>query len=149
MGRLAIATPGRLPRPIGIAGTPLEIEFMAFAKMAAERVELLFANDKNAKDHALSVLRQTLSRRRSEWRGSDPSAWENREGEGDLPLMRFYGTPCPPEWQEITWETPTSMRGVDAECLVSIYPEAAQEVAPAAANTPGDDGMDAIFGKRT
>ena len=139
----------RLPRPIGIAGTPLEIEFMAFAKMAAERVELLFANDKNAKDHALSVLRQTLSRRRSEWRGSDPSAWENREGEGDLPLMRFYGTPCPPEWQEITWETPTSMRGVDAECLVSIYPEAAQEVAPAAANTPGDDGMDAIFGKRT
>jgi hypothetical protein len=41
------------------------------------------------------------------------------------------------------------MRGVDAECLVSIYPEAAQEVAPAAAaNTPEDDGMDAIFGKR-
>lgn len=140
----------RLPRPMGITGTPLEIEFMAFAKMAAERVELLFADDKNAKDHALSVLRQTLARRRSEWRGSDPSAWENREGEGDLPLMRFYGTPCPPEWQEITWETPTSMRGVDAECLVSIYPEAAQEVAPAAAaNTPEDDGMDAIFGKRT
>lgn len=140
----------RLPRPMGITGTPLEIEFMAFAKMAAERVELLFADDKNAKDHALSVLRQTLARRRSEWRGSDPSAWENREGEGDLPLMRFYGTPCPPEWQEITWETPTSMRGVDAECLVSIYPEAAQEVAPAAAaNTPENDGMDAIFGKRT
>lgn len=139
----------RLPRPMGIPGAPLEIEFMAFARMAAERIELLFVDDKNAKDHALSVLRQILARRRSEWRGSNPSAWENRDGEGDLPLMRFYGTPCPPEWQEITWETPTSMRGVDAECLVSIYPQSAQEVAPAAANSPGDDGMDAIFGKRT
>jgi len=139
----------RLPRPMGVAGTPLESEFMAFAKMAAARVELLFADDPAAKQHALTVLRQTLARRRSEWSGSDPSAWENREGEGDLPLMRFYGTPCPPQWQELTWETPTSMRGVDAECAVSIYPEAAQETTPAAATIPEDDGMDAIFGKST
>lgn len=124
----------RLPGPIGIAGAPLEIEFTAFSKMTEERVELLFADDKNAKDHALSVLRQTLNRRINEWRLSSPSAWENREGEGDLPLMRFYGSPCPTQWQESTWETPTSMRGVDAECPVSIYPEAAREVAPNAQN---------------
>ena len=138
----------RLPRPMGIQGSPLESEFMAFAKMVADRITLLFADDDAAKQHALTVLRQTLARRRNEWRGSDPSAWENREGEGDLPLMRFYGTPCPPEWQEITWETPTSMRGVDAECLVNIYPEAAQEEALAAAAITEDDGMDGIFGAK-
>lgn len=137
----------RLPRPMGISSSPIETEFIAFAKMAAERVEILFADDPAAKQHTLIMLRQILVRRRNEWRASNPSAWENREGEGDLPLMRFYGTPCPPEWQEITWETPTSMRGVDAECLVNIYPETVQEKTHSSTIIPEDDGMDAIFGK--
>lgn len=126
----------QLPGPMGNLTHPIEIEFIAFSNMVEGRVALLFADDPAAKQHALNVLRQTLDRRKSEWRGSAPSAWENRSGEGDLPLMRFYGTPCPPQWQERTWETPTSMRGVDAECLVRIYPRADQEIPPAAGGAP-------------
>jgi hypothetical protein len=104
------------PRPLD-SQSPLDKSLQAFAKIYLERLRFQHKADPVALTHAEKTFKDVLKRRRSEWIGADPLVWSNPDltGDGEQPLMRQYGVACKEAWQ-IAWETPTSMRGVDAEC---------------------------------
>jgi hypothetical protein len=94
------------------------------------RIAFLLAGDSEARDQALELFKKMMNRRGAEWEawtrgGANPSAvlWQNSDRTGtsaDQPLLRRYGESCRDAWRPFTWPTPTSMRGVDAECPAEI-----------------------------
>jgi superfamily II DNA/RNA helicase len=101
-----------------------------FAEAMRKRILIIYKNDQIARDHSLTVFNRVLERRKSEWESvtNDSGArlavcWNNKDlsnNSGEMPLIRFYGNPCRADWIPYTWQTPSSMRGVDAECSVSV-----------------------------
>ncbi|MEV0054327.1 helicase-related protein [Saccharopolyspora shandongensis] len=64
-----------------------------------------------------------LDRLRTEWQNWQPSEWGTAGGsaeQGDL--LRVAGQYAQPDIEQSTWPTPSSMRGVDAECRTEITP---------------------------
>lgn len=115
--------------------------FDEFRDFYCRRIQSLFAADNGARDEALSVFDKALELRKAEWiswtqgGGAQQCAvqWENKDivsdESGNMPLLRRYGEACKIAWRFSTWETPTSMRGVDAECAVDIVqPSQSQHV---------------------
>jgi hypothetical protein len=112
------------------AGSVARNSLDEFGEAMRQRVCILYKDDPIAREHSLAVLDRVLERRKSEWESvtNDSGAhlavcWENRDlsdGSGDMPLLRFYGDPCRSDWIPYTWPTPSSMRGVDAECPASV-----------------------------
>ena len=74
-------------------------------------------------------LKEVFTRRLVEWQGWEPVAWSaSKWGDDDhLPLLRQAGTWAPPAAALMTWQTPTSMRNVDAECMSEVTLRYAQE----------------------
>jgi hypothetical protein len=125
------------PRAFADDESPLYKSHLEFEKHYLERLRFLLRNDQAALAQAEKLFAETLKRRRRDWRSSLPIVWENTDmtgTSGDLPLMRRYGEPCKAEWLEKVWPTPTSMRGVDAECHA--------EVCMAPVDIPGADGSE-------
>jgi hypothetical protein len=98
-------------------------EYTECAKQLLRRVRILFKSDAAACGHAEKILKGVLSRRWKEWQDQKPTVWSTPDltnDAGEQPLMRFYGNPCRADWIDLVWETPSSMRGVDAECPAMI-----------------------------
>ena len=101
-----------------------------FGDTMRERIRLLYQHDPTACEQALKVFDRVLKRRTDEWdavtTASGPHlavCWQNQDlsaESADMPLLRFYGAPCRTDWLPYTWPTPSSMRGVDAECQATI-----------------------------
>ena len=69
---------------------------------------------------SIQVIQKEMRRLRAEWSGWEPEAWEVNSQRSEGALMRRAGEWVPTDIAEMTWETPTSMRDVDAECRLSI-----------------------------
>ena len=112
------------------AGSAARISLDEFGEAMRQRICILYNNDQITRNHSLAVFNRVLDRRKQEWESVTHDAgshlavcWQNRnlsDGSGDMPLLRFYADPCRSEWIPYTWPTPSSMRGVDAECPASV-----------------------------
>ena len=96
------------------------------------------AEDKGAWKWVLDELRQRVqavaradevdrvmekfNRRRREWRSSNPAEWGKPGGEigANADLMIPAGREKPAQWGGQGWDTPTSLRAVDATCEAGI-----------------------------
>jgi len=116
---------------------PMRASMKEFNEVFKDRISFLLGHDDVAREHALSVFKKILNRRGAEWEawtrgdaGSCVVQWQNNKMTdpecGDQPLLRRYGEACKEVWAPVTWRTPTSMRGVDAECpagIITLHPE--------------------------
>jgi len=97
------------------------------------RIRLLFKEDTAVCNQSLTVFERVLRRRTEEWDAVTRTGgrqlavcWKNNDlsdESGEMPLMRYYGEPCRTDWLPYTWATPSSMRGVDAECPAAVVPD--------------------------
>lgn len=122
------------PRDFYPADSEARKSLVEFSDAMHGRIQLLYKHDKAACAHALAVFDRILQRRAIEWESvSDTRSskiavcWENRDlsdgPSGNMPLLRYYGVPCRGDWLPYTWATPSSMRGVDAECVAAVVPD--------------------------
>ncbi|WP_406268373.1 helicase-related protein [Streptomyces sp. NBC_00191] len=66
-------------------------------------------------------LNAVLADRRKEWENWKPREWGAPGGDADLnQLMHAAGQYVNEEVKQMTWATPTSMRGADAECRAKV-----------------------------
>ena len=65
-------------------------------------------------------FQKIVNRRKDEWRNRGRSVWFGDRSEDQLPLMYFAGTFLPEDKKMLAWETPSSLRNVDAECRVNV-----------------------------
>ena len=120
------------PRDFSPAGSAARKSLAEFGDTMHVRINLLFKDDPAARKQALAVFDRVLQRRIEEWEsvtvmGCSHLAvcWANKDlsdASGEMPLLRYYGEPCRIDWLPFTWPTPSSMRGVDAECSAAIIP---------------------------
>lgn len=123
----------KYPRDFQPAASEARKSLREFAESMRKRIRVLHKHDAPACDQALSVFERVLKRRTDEWEsvttaGGTPLAvrWKNKDlsdESGDMPLLRYYGVPCRTDWLPYIWQTPSSMRGVDAECQAAIVPQ--------------------------
>jgi hypothetical protein len=108
--------------PSQFAGTGLESAARNALEILKTRIQILSAD--NADSQRLQEdLESCFNRRIKEWAEFLPVKWHEyfpKRDSADQPLLRPYGSPCPREWEGFTWETPNSLRGVDAECRPHI-----------------------------
>ncbi|KWW97919.1 helicase [Carbonactinospora thermoautotrophica] len=85
-------------------------------------VELLKNRAALADTAEVASLESVAARRAREWSCWERTAWDANPTGGDplQGLMRYAGTSLEPEGKAPVWEVPTSMRNVDAECLLQI-----------------------------
>jgi hypothetical protein len=120
----------RDPRGFVPTDSAMRVALNEFYKCFMQRIKFLFKKDPAALAHACRVFKDMMNRRAAEWlawtkSGAGPCAvqWSNNDMTGDSgnqPLLRQYGQPCKPSWEPCAWPTPTSMRGVDAECPAEV-----------------------------
>jgi len=114
-----------------------------FAEAMRQRICILYKDDEACRSHSLSIFKRVLQQRIAEWESVTCDSgtrlavcWKNydlTEDSGDMPLLRFYGDPCRPEWIPYIWPTPSSMRGVDAECPAAVVSSISAQNADATA----------------
>ena len=61
-----------------------------------------------------------VSRRRKEWTSWGRNVWTGGYDEDSLPLIYSAGSYLPDDKANLAWETPMTMRNVDAECVIRI-----------------------------
>ena len=118
------------PRDFQPTSSAARISLNEFGERMRKRIELLYKDDAVTRSQALKVFDRVLQQRSDEWSavtfaGRVPYAvcWKNEDlsnQSADMPLLRFYGEACRPDWIPFVWPTPTSMRGVDAECPAAV-----------------------------
>jgi hypothetical protein len=118
------------PRDFYPPNSPARQSLDEFADIMRRRIGLLFRDDPAACQQARSVFDRVLQRRIAEWESVTASnashlavRWNNNDlsdNSGEMPLLRYYGEPCRIDWLPYTWPTPSSMRGVDAECPAAV-----------------------------
>jgi hypothetical protein len=121
------------PRDFHPAASAARKSLQEFGDSMRARIRLLFKADPAACTQALGVFDRILKRRTEEWESVTVSGgshlavcWNNKDlsdESGEMPLLRFYGEPCRVDWLPYTWPTPSSMRGVDAECPAAVVPD--------------------------
>ena len=102
-------SPSTPPHPF-----PTELYNYAF-KLLEDRARLADVEE-------LPALKQIARGREREWRKWERTAWDANSIGGDPQqgLMRYAGTLSDPTRWMPSWEVPTSMRNVDAECRLQI-----------------------------
>jgi hypothetical protein len=123
----------RDPRDFHPAASAARKSLQEFGDSMCARIRLLFKADPAACTQALGVFDRILKRRTEEWESVTVSGgshlavcWNNKDlsdESGEMPLLRFYGEPCRVDWLPFTCATPSSMRGVDAECPAAVVPD--------------------------
>ncbi|MFA4845969.1 MAG: helicase-related protein, partial [Patescibacteria group bacterium] len=63
---------------------------------------------------------RVFRQRADEWRRWERTRWTASKSNDDIPLLIEAGVYVNPEWRQFTWQTPTSMRNVDATCQPRI-----------------------------
>jgi len=76
----------------------------------------LEAVDNEAKEDFGDIFNKHVS----QWRRWHNTSWRARWDSTNPPLMTRAGSYVNPQWQNLTWRTPNSMRNVDAECEMQI-----------------------------
>ena len=119
--------------PLDKIFTPLPIPEETFEqarKGLLNRINLLGSPSEEERQKSIKVLEKLIELRKSEWEDSKARRWELPEkdrGDSEQPLLRRAGEQnIPPEFWDKSWSTPSSMRGVDAECqpvISSLYTE--------------------------
>lgn len=137
------------PRKFADDNSPLHKSFLEFAKNYLIRLRFLLRGDPAALAQAEKLFGETMKWRRRDWKSSQPIVWDNWKhmtgAGGDLPLMRRYGEPCKAEWEDEVWPTPTSMRGVDAECVADVCTADVDRPQTDATDSAGPDPLDQIL----
>lgn len=108
--------------PSQFAGTDLESAAINALEILKKRIQTL-STDNADSERLQGDLESCFNRRIKEWAEFLPVKWHEyfpKRNSADQPLLRPYGSPCPQEWEGFTWETPNSLRGVDAECRPHI-----------------------------
>jgi hypothetical protein len=111
-----------LERPWPFVGSSLEAAAHRARELLENRISIL-ADDAESERRMLADLAKCHEIRIKQWERYGPVKWHEyfpKKISGDQPLMRPFGSPCPPHWEGLTWETPNSLRGVDAECKLHI-----------------------------
>ena len=119
------------PRDFHPAASAARKSLQEFGDTMRDRIRLLFKADPAACTQALAVFDRVLKRRVDEWdfvtisdgRNLLAVCWNNKDlsdKSAEMPLLRYYGEPCRNDWLSCTWPTPSSMRGVDAECPAAV-----------------------------
>ncbi|WP_062389944.1 helicase-related protein [Demequina iriomotensis] len=88
-----------------------------------ESMALLRARAAIVDDEELPVFDQWVAERSRQWSKGERTAWATAtyfNGDPLQGLMRPAGDLADPGNKNITWETPMSMRSVDAECQISV-----------------------------
>lgn len=85
----------------------------SFGELFARRVDIVDPND-------AQIARRVFAHKQEHWKRSHSTEWLGPPTLENAPLTVFAGSHVPSVWRELTWETPTSMRNVDAECQVAI-----------------------------
>lgn len=87
-----------------------------------EAVALLRDRAEMVDPDELAALDQTADRRASQWASWERTAWEANAIGGDplQGLMRYAGTLPDLNSKATSWDIPTSVRNVDAECQVKV-----------------------------
>jgi hypothetical protein len=111
-----------LVSPWLFVGSSLEMAAQKARELLEKRISIL-ADSVESEQRMLTDLAECHDTRINEWRRYHPIKWHEyfpKKDSGDQPLLRPYGSPCPAHWEGLTWETPNSLRGVDAECKLHI-----------------------------
>lgn len=85
----------------------------AFEKLFEDRVAIVDANE-------TATAKHVFEKRRKQWRKWHRTEWRGSPSSENAPLLVMAGSYIPQTWRYLTWETPTSMRNVDAECGIAV-----------------------------
>ena len=90
--------------------------------LAEEAADILRERAALVEPDEASAAEDQLIRILSEWQHWHRAEWEANPASGDPlnGLMRYAGNPAPGDQNATSWEIPTSMRNVDAECRAAI-----------------------------
>ena len=108
--------------PWPFTNTALESAARRAKELLEKRINVV-ADRAEERNKMLGDLSECYEAKIREWKRFHPAKWHEyfpKKDSGDQPLIRPYGSPCPPNWEGLTWETPNSLRGVDAECKLHI-----------------------------
>lgn len=95
-----------------------------------EAVELLRERARISDTDEVANLERIAAKRARQWAKWERTEWDTNPLRGGDPmqgLMRFAGSEPDPGTKNISWEMPTSMRNVDAECRLEISSAYAQD----------------------
>lgn len=99
-------------------------------KLFEEVVELLRERARICDADEVANLERMADKRARQWAGWECTEWNVNPapwGDPEQGLMRFAGSKPDPGSKTISWEVPTSMRNVDAECRLEISKTYAQD----------------------
>lgn len=109
---------------------PMPDELLVDARrLLEERLEIVDPDEQEQFD-------RVISRRLSEWDQWQRTSWEQRPDEDSF-LIRQYGSYVADRFRKTTWQVPTSLRNVDAECEAVITSQYAVEAAEAGSDNRG------------
>jgi hypothetical protein len=85
-----------------------------------EVVDLLRKRVEIVDPDQLEEFDRIVTKRRREWTHWQRNEWTGGYNEDSLPLIYSAGSYLPEDKANLAWETPMTMRNVDAECVVRI-----------------------------
>jgi hypothetical protein len=68
----------------------------------------------------LQEFDRIVQKRRTQWTNWRRNVWRGAYDEDSLPLIYSAGSYLPDDKANLAWETPMTMRNVDAECIIRI-----------------------------
>ena len=85
-----------------------------------EAVNILRSRLNKVDPEQIEEFERIVAQRRREWTTWLRNEWTGNYDEDSLPLIYSAGSYLPEEKANLAWETPMTMRNVDAECVVRI-----------------------------
>jgi hypothetical protein len=85
-----------------------------------EIVELLRERLLKVDPDQLQEFDRIVQKRRTQWTNWRRNVWRGAYDEDSLPLIYSAGSYLPDDKANLAWETPMTMRNVDAECIIRI-----------------------------
>jgi len=90
-----------------------EGDWNKIAELLIERVKIVEPSEEGK-------LHQWLDKRIADWKRTQTLKWNPGMNDDTPSFLRYPGSYYPSAWKGVSWDTPTSMRTVDAECLPKI-----------------------------
>jgi len=110
---------------------PLPEALLADARrLLEERLEIVDPDE-------LDTFERVMSRRLAEWAQWERTSWVQRPDDDSF-LIRQSGSYVADRFRDTSWQVPTSLRNVDAECEAVITSQYAVEAAGGGSDTNGN-----------